>query len=192
MAEYRLDYEFIKDRYDSELARKDKLSDSLGLPISVLIVLGGLAVTMLQGFSRSNRILTMIFFAIIVIGAVAFVRCLWYFAKAYHGQTYSQLPKMNDMYKVLQQYGEYYEESGGDEQQAESDFEDNLRFRMIEAVDQNLTSNNKRLEFLHEGIVWLFVLLVGTAAAAVPYTIDRVVAPENIPVVHIDNLDATR
>ena len=39
---------------------------------------------------------------------------------------------------------------------------------------------------------WLFAVLLGTLASAVPYGIDRVLAPVKIPVVHIDNLDGRK
>jgi hypothetical protein len=149
---------------------------------------------MVQGFSRTNRHLSAMFFTIIVIAGAAAVRSLYFLAKAYHGQTYNQLPKLADMFKVLQEYAEYFKGQGSTEtdalKRAEEEFENNLRYRITEAVDQNLTSNNTRLEHMHQGIVWLFVLLVSIGAAAVPYGIDRIIAPATVPVVHIENLDA--
>jgi hypothetical protein len=196
MATFRLDYDFVKDRYDAELARKDKLTDQLGTPVTVLIALIGAAIAMMQGLSHANRTVTAWFFVFIVIGVVSAVRSLIFFAKTYHGQIYSQLPKLEDMYLVLQEYAAYYEGQGyTDEEalkQAEREFEDNLRFSFTQAVDQNLTSNNIRIEFMHEAIIWLFVLIVSVGLAAIPFAIDRIIAPVKVPVVHLDNLDATQ
>ena len=46
-----LDDKFLKERYDYELERKEKLESALAFPASILIVLGSLALTMLRGFS---------------------------------------------------------------------------------------------------------------------------------------------
>jgi hypothetical protein len=181
MANFRLDYDFLKHRYDAELARKDKLTDQLGTPVTVLIALIGAAIAMMQGLSHANRTVTGWFFGFIVVGAVSAVRSLPFFAKAYHGQTYSQLPKVEDIYAVLQKYVAYYEEQGyrADEalKEAEREFEDNLRFNFTQAIDQNLTSNNNRLEFMHEAIIWLFVLIASVGLSSIPYAIDRIIAP---------------
>lgn len=196
MPEFRLNYEFIKARYDAELARKDALTAQLGLPVTVLLALGGATVAMVQGLSYSNEVLNTVFIALIAIAGVYAARALYFFAKAYHGQTYNQLPPMGAMYEYLQQNIAYFEEQQYEEadavEAAEKELEDNLRFRFTSAIDQNLTSNNNRLQFMHEAIVALFVVIVFVGAAAIPYGVDRIIAPPEVPVVHLDNLDTAR
>lgn len=46
-----LDFEFLKDRYDFELERKNKLTGDLALPVGVLSGLGGLVATMARSFT---------------------------------------------------------------------------------------------------------------------------------------------
>lgn len=184
-----LDDEFLKERYDYELARKEKITDSLAMPVSVVIVLGGLVITMIRGFSYSNLRLTIPFVLLVGFDAFAFVRCLWFFAHAYHGQSYEYLPSLGELYAALHKYIEYYD---NDEARANDDFEGNFRWRIIQATDRNTTSNNEKQGCLHIGIVWLFALLVGTAVSSVPYAIDQIVAPARIPVMHLDNLDGRK
>ena len=43
--------EFLKARYDAELARCNRLTDSLGLPVAALSVFGSLISVMGTGFS---------------------------------------------------------------------------------------------------------------------------------------------
>lgn len=178
----------LKERYDYELARKDKLSDSVGLPVSVLIVLGGLVVTMVRGFSYTKSRLTMVFDIVVAFDVAALVTCLWYFARTYHGQIYEYLPSLGVLFEALNKYRRYYLGSD-DPENAETDFEDNFRYRIIEAADRNFTSNTNRQSFLHNGIVALFALLVGTAVLSAPYSIDQYLVPAKTPVIHFDNLD---
>ncbi len=184
-----LDDKFLKERYDYELARKEKLSDSLGMPVSVVIVLGGLTVTMIRGFSYTRLPLTIPFVIAAGFDAASFVCCLWFFAKAYHGQTYEQLPSLGELTAARQKLKEYYGDDIPGPMDADIDFENNFRYRIIQAADQNTASNNIRQGCLHKGIVCLFALLIGTAVSSLPYAIDQFMAPSKVPVMHLDNLD---
>lgn len=184
-----LDDKFLKERYDYELARKEKLSDSLGMPVSVVIVLGGLVITMIRGFSYTKLPLTIPFVTLVGFDAISFVCCLWFFAKAYHGQTYEQLPSLGELNEARQKLIEYYRDDAPGPMDADIDFEDNFRYRIIEAADRNTASNNARQSCLHTGIVWLFALLVWTAVSSLPYAIDQFMVPAKVPVMHLDNLD---
>lgn len=193
-----LDNKFLKERYDSELARKDKLSDSLSLPVSVLIVLGGSVVAMARGFSYADYWLSVAFLGLVVLTGVCFLVALWYLAYAYHGNyEYERLPSLNDLYAALSRYQTYYLDypNGSDEEKdqlAIDDFDANLRRRIIQAADRNAASNNDRQRCLHLAIVWLFAVLFGTLLSAVPYGIDQALAPVKVPVVHIDNLEGRK
>jgi hypothetical protein len=45
------DFAFLKDRYDFELGRKEKLTGALTLPVGVLSGLGGLIAAMARSFT---------------------------------------------------------------------------------------------------------------------------------------------
>lgn len=53
-----LDLDFLKDRYDFELDRKDKLTTSLTLPVGILTGLGGLIAIMAQSFTYEDELTT--------------------------------------------------------------------------------------------------------------------------------------
>src|SRR5262249_29658543 len=76
--------------------------------------------------------------------------------------------------------------------ESEQDFEDNFRYRIIQAADHNAHSNDSRQRCLHRGIVWLYILLIGTVVGAVPYAIDQIITPGKVPVMHIDNMDGRK
>jgi hypothetical protein len=169
--------------------------------VSVLIILGGLMITMIRGFSYTKLRLTVLFGLLITLNAFAFIRCLWFFAKAYHGQTYERLPPLGELRDIWQKYYQHYGGSEPEDGQgrdetasllADVEFTHNLRSRIIEAADCNNATNDARQDCLHIGVVWLFVLLVGAALSSAPYAIDQIIVPGRIPVVHLDNFDKVR
>ena len=47
----KFDFDFLKDRYDYELKRKDQITAALTLPVGVLIALGTVMAAMARSFS---------------------------------------------------------------------------------------------------------------------------------------------
>jgi hypothetical protein len=82
-----MEFDFLKDRYDFEPDRKDKLTSSLALPVAVLTFLGGLGTAMIRSFSYRDPTLTAIFIVAISSGFVAFTMSLVFLARAYLAQT---------------------------------------------------------------------------------------------------------
>lgn len=55
-----MQFDFLKDRYDFELERKDKLTAALTLPVGVLTGLGSLLAVMARSFTFRDPVLTSI------------------------------------------------------------------------------------------------------------------------------------
>ena len=168
-----LGFDFIKDRYDFELERKDKLTDALTLPIGVLTVLGSVLGAMAQSFSYVNPVLTRAFMGFVVADVIAFAVCLVYLACAYHAQAYVYLPSLKDLHQADTDLKEFYESAGLPQEDASGDFARSLEGRMIEAADANTASNDRRSSLLHRSRVALFAVLVFTALAALPFVADQ-------------------
>jgi hypothetical protein len=82
-----LDFNFLKDRYDHELARKEQLTAALGLPVGVLGGLGSLLAVMVRSFGFQNDATTWAFGFTIVPAISCFFGCLLQLVRAYHRQT---------------------------------------------------------------------------------------------------------
>jgi len=169
-----LGFEFLKNRYDFELERKDKLTDALTLPVGVLTVLGSVLGVMAQSFTYSNRALTVTFAVFVVLDVVAFTVCLSCLARAYHAQTYTYLPTLKELHETEADLREFYEATGLSERDAVGNFALSFEERIIEAADANTTSNDRRSSLLHRSRVALFAVLVLTALAGLPFVADQV------------------
>lgn len=169
-----LGIEFLKDRYDFELERKEKLTDALTLPIGVLTVLGSVLGAMAQSFSYRFPILTRIFVPFLIADILVFAGCLLYLARAYHSQTYIYLPTLKSLYVAKRELREFYEASGMPSEDAAQEFTVSLEKRIIAAADANTENNDRRSSLLHRSRIALFVILVLTALAALPFVADQV------------------
>jgi hypothetical protein len=182
-----MDEKFIQDRYNAELARKEQLRDALGTPVSVLIALGGLIVAMAGAFSYTSASLTSAFLVLLSADAIAFGVALYYFANAYHGQEYAELNSLTTLRDHELALVKYHAALGQPATTAASAFKDFVQRRMLEAADQNRSSNVEKLGHLHKAIECLFFLLIAAALSAVPYALDQAMSPPKILTVHIDN-----
>jgi hypothetical protein len=170
-----LDFEFLKDRYDFELDRKDKLTDALNLPVGILGGLGSLLALMARSFSYQDSVLTWAFAPFLVAAILAFVACLVQLGRTYHRQTYVYLPLLETLVQWEDENREflgYVERTGGTSNEA--GLPSYVRMRIIEAADRNTGSNDERSSLLYWARVWLFAVLMLTAFAGIPYVADQV------------------
>lgn len=168
-----LTFDFVKDRYDFELERKNKLTGDLALPIGVLSGLGGLAATMARSFTYKIPFLTVAFIVFFGLAAIGFLVCLVLLGRAYLAQTYQYLPLLADLDQSAEEFREfnaYVRDTGGE---VEDTFARELRQRIIKAADRNTLSNDLRSKWLHYRRIMLFVVLGFTALAVVPYVADQ-------------------
>jgi len=173
MSLFRFDFDFLKNRYDYELQRKEQLTAALTLPVGVLTVLGGAVVAMARTFSYSSVPLAWGFDSLLLMVCVAFLTCLVQLVRAYHRQTYVYLPLLRELDSSREEFLEFARHVDGGETDVIQAFEGQLRRRLIDAADRNTQTNDERSGFLHRARLALFGVLVLTAFAGIPYVIDQ-------------------
>lgn len=169
-----MDFEFLKDRYDFELDRKDKLTSALALPVAVLTFLGGLGTAMLRSFSYRDPMLTLVFLVAMTAGFVAFTLSLVFLARAYLAQTYVYLPLLEDLDKAEEEFRDFHAYVRGTGGDIEETFASDLRQRIIKAADANTLSNDRRSKWMHWSRISLFVVVGLAYVAGVAYVADQV------------------
>lgn len=168
-----LDFDFLKNRYDLELQRKDKLTDALNLPVGVLGVFGSVLAVMVRSFAFHRNVITVVFVVFLVLSVASFFACLIQLGRAYHRQKYKYLPLLHELEEKLEEWRAFYLDAH--HAGAEEDFFNHeLRQHIIEAADRNTVNNDERSRLLYWARVWLFVLLGSTTAAGIPYLVSQV------------------
>ena len=183
----KFDFDFLKDRYDYELKRKDQITAALTLPVGILITLGTVMVAMAQSFSYTGGYLTWFFLLFLVSSAVAFLLCAVCISFAYHWQKTSYLAPLSELQKTRETWRGLYKEtylrtsgasSLSDEQlfqMADDLFQDELQTKIIEAADHNTRENDVRSNvYLYRTRVVMFVGLTLAAIASIFYVVDQV------------------
>lgn len=169
-----LDFAFLKNRYDFELDRKEKLTAALTLPVGVLSVLGGALIAMVRTFTYTDPRLTWFFIAGLVASALTFVTCLVLLGVAYIAQTYVYLPLLRQLTNSRDEFLEYAKVMAGGAGEVMEDFEGDVVRRIIDAADANTISNDRRSRFMHWSRISLFAVLTSVAFSGVFYMFDQV------------------
>ena len=169
-----LPLDFLKDRYDFELARKEHITGALTMPIGVVSGVGGLVAAMARTFTYRTPLVSWAFVPFLVADVFSLVVCLVYLARAYHQQTYEYLPLLGDLEQAEEEFRDfasYVRSSGGTPIE---DYREEFRRGIIKAADGNTRTNEARSELLRIARLWLFAVLWLTAYLGVPYVVDQI------------------
>jgi hypothetical protein len=169
-----LDFQFLKDRYDFEVQRKDKLTDSLNLPVAIVGGLGILLGVMARSFTYTDQVLTWLFLVPLSAALFAFLTCLVHLARAYRRQKHMYLPLLSDLDESQEEFLEFAKVMAGSKTEILDEFEAQVHTRMIDAADRNTRNNDERSSILFMARVSLFAVLALTALTGVSYVADQV------------------
>lgn len=170
----KFDADFLKDRYDYELRRREELTDALTLPVGVLTVLGGAMATMARSFSYETGLVTWAFGALLSLSAFAFGRCLLRLWRAYHAQTYMYLPLLAAIKEAREGFLKFSKVAEHGEAEVLDEFDHQFHEHIIAAADHNTQKNDYRSDQLHSARVALFDVLILTTVLGVLYVVDQV------------------
>ena len=174
MTHFRFDFDYLRDRYEYELQRKEQLTAQLTLPVAVLGLLGSAIVAMARSFSYRLPLLTIPFMIILSGAGMAFLVCLVYLGRSYHRQTYVFLPLLEATDQSRNEFLKFASVMAGGEAEVLDEFEKQMRGRIINAADRNTDTNDERSALLHRARLALFVVLLLATVAGLPYVIDQV------------------
>lgn len=160
-----LELDFVLDRYDKELERRDDITAAVNFPITILVIFGSALVAMskdmpLDGGPLDASFVTSMAGTVMVVGVA-----LWNYSWAYLGQKYEYLPTLG----LLE---EASEESSDEEE--EEEFEANLRRSIIEASDSNNFANETRQAYMEQGNIFLLLAAIFTAVTGGFYVFEQI------------------
>lgn len=155
----------LKDRYDFELERKDKITAAVNFPVTMLILVAGLMGALYPKLQLTHVRVVLIAAGFYVGAVVSGVVALLWFIRAYRGSTYEFLPLLRDIADSIGEWRAFYEAAHADG--AEKDyFENEFMQRIIQAADRNTQANDRRQAYLDRGVVALIWMFSCTALSA--------------------------
>jgi hypothetical protein len=184
-----VDAEFVRQLYDFELDRQDKIIGSLSLPFGALTALGGLIGVMMQGFSYQHFFMTRFFLTIVVFALISYGLSVYFLIRCYFGQFYEYIPRPGELKAYYNELLVYYEKIAGNKADAAAAFAEYLEDKLIKAADRNGRNNDEKSSFRYRANWSLVAVLIFTIVSGLPYLIDVSWRKEKVPTVHIDNFD---
>jgi hypothetical protein len=170
--------DFLKEQYTFELERRQQLTTSLTIPVTVLIILGGGLGVFAKELSYQSKPLSITFIILIAIAAAAFGETIFFLIRSYHGHIYLYIPRPGEQKAHLDELMQYYQKLNAHNQRTrrdvlvldseevkkkvDGDFQAFLERRYIEATDYNWWNNHSKSENLHRANTWLIVVLITT------------------------------
>ena len=175
----------FEDLYKSESEHRERLRGAVGLPLGLLMVIGGLLGTMSQSVEAKLAIPSVLFWLAATVGVVYFVRAAYFLIRSYHGHVYKAMPFALERKEYRDQLREWHVEYGGGTQDGDREYEDYLERLYAEAADRNAYVNTVKSEYLFRANASLIVCVVWTAIAFLPYAFSRRLDSEPVQKVQI-------
>ena len=175
----------FEELYKSELEHKERLRGAVGLPLGLLMVIGGLLGTMSQSMELRPTLSSVWFWIAVTGGVVYFVRAAYVLIRAYHGHVYKAMPFALQQKEYRDQLREWHAKYGGGAHEGDVEYENYLERLYAEAADGNARVNTVKSEYLFSANASLIVCVILTAIAFLPYAVSRRLVSEPVQKVQI-------
>lgn len=154
-------FDYHMDTYQLQLDRRDRLTDSLTLPVGICTLLCGAWGYFIKNVDTDTLpALGAIF--IVSTGVLLFcaIYCLW---RSYFGYSYLALPTSKSLESYWNELDEYAAEYPSERPRQQS-FRDYLQPMLLDCNEKNTTNNDTKAAFLHKGNTYLLVAMIGCLA----------------------------
>lgn len=168
--------EFYQKQYYFELDRKDKFISKLTFSSSLVTVLFGIVVYLLQLVKTAQPGVYGVILFVEILGLILSLGfAVYYLTRSHYKYTYQYLPKSVEIetyWKELVQYYNTYSTALGT---AEETFNDFIIENYCTAIDTNTLCNNTRTTYFYKANTALIVTIICALFALAPLNYDRLV-----------------
>jgi len=159
----------FKEHYFFEISRKHQLTNSLSIPIGVLVVLGGAISFFIHQIDYSSEPVIFLFYLLIAVSLFFFLRTMYFLVRSYHNFKYRYIPSSDEALSYYNELKGYYSKHSITPDNSTSDFEDFLIERYSKCANDNTWSNDSKTAFLHKANNSLITTLICVAICSIPY-----------------------
>lgn len=143
-------FEYSKEAYAAELARRSDLRTALGLPMGLSVVLAGAVFTLLGGFEWSavELWLATLFGIASGMAVVSLGFGIYYLIRSHVGYEYAYIPTAKEVAQYRQDLLEYYGDES-DVSKVDQEVEDYIAGECSENAHINSENNDRKSMYLH-------------------------------------------
>ena len=175
----------FEELYKSELEHKERLRGAVGLPLGLLMVIGGLLATMSQSMELMPTLPFVLFWIAVTGGVGYFVRAAYFLIRAYHGHVYKAMPFALQRKEYSDQRREWHTNHGGGAHEGDVEYANYEERLYAEAADRNADVNTVKSGHLFSANASLIVCVILTAIAFLSYAVSRRLVSEPVRKVQI-------
>lgn len=152
-------YRLCKEQYEREFARRTELTNALALPLGVITLIGGGAITAIWEISMPLQTLELAALALFAITFFFLTRAAVFFWKSYHNYEYRYIATAGEILKWRTETEAYYKRSGvlDSAENADKELAAFLTERRAAAADHNARLNNTKSGLIfraNEFLLW--------------------------------------
>jgi hypothetical protein len=181
----------FEELYKHELEHRERLRAAIGIPVGLLVVIGGLLGAILQSFWFEAGILCYWFWLAVLGSALFFVRAVYFLVRSYHGHTYRVMPFALESRTYRDALRDWHARYGNGPHEGDREYEDYLERLYAEAADHNAYENAAKSEHLFRANTFVVCCVISAAVTFVPFAIHRVSSPAVVHKIEITNQSAT-
>ena len=143
-------YEYSKELYNWELARKESLNNSISVPLAIITLQIGSYSALLTNIPLlSIKIINIIFYSILLISLIPLAFSIYYFFRHQIGFTYGYVSSPKELNDFYNSYVEYLATTRGTEKSKDEllieKIDETVLTQMISHTERNMNNNEKKI-----------------------------------------------
>jgi len=177
----------FEELYKHELEHKERLRAAIGIPLGLLVVIGGLLGAMLQSVWFEPGGLCFWFWLAALGSALFFVRAMYFLVRSYHGHVYKAMPFALEGRTYRDRLRHWHATYGNGSHEGDREYEEYLERLYAEAADHNACVNLAKSEYLFQANTSVVYCVILTVTTFVPFAVHRVLRPVAVQKIEIIN-----
>jgi len=169
--------ELLKERYYQELERKDRFSDNLSFPTTMISLLIGALLYIVKNLSYINEgTIKNIFYFLFFCLIFSLIAAFYFLIKSTFNYDWQWLPLQKELKEDWDNLVEYYKDEHFKEYTdiqitscLNNDFEDILEKHYRDSLEKNLTNNDSKAKYLHESYKCIILSIIFLALVSFPF-----------------------
>lgn len=174
-----------EELYKQETEHRERIRTALGVPVGLLVVIGGGLGAMLQSAWIEVGVLCIFFWLLASASCGFFLKAMYFLVRSYHGHVYRQMPFPAEQLRYRDGLREWHNKYGGGQVEADREYAAYLEDRYTDAADHNAYVNVAKSEYLFRANASMVNCVVLTVLAFVPFATHRISNPAAVQKIEI-------
>ncbi len=167
----------FEELYKSEFEHRERIQAAIGIPVGLLVIIGGLLGLMLQSAWFEKRFICIWFWVSVLTASVHFVMAVYFLIRSYHGHHYKMAPFAREQRDYRLALRDWYSKQGKDPSEGDKEYAAWIENLYVEAADHNARTNYDKSEYLFRANAAVVKCLILAVLTFLPFATHRILTP---------------